>query len=255
MASVLESFQLNGKVALVTGASRGLGAAMAQALAEAGADVILIARGDLSKTKALVERTGRKVWGFSADQSSRASLDKLMAAFGGELPWPDIVVNNGGTIRRASFTEFSLTDWDEVIETNLTSIFRLSQRVAREWLAQKRRGKIIHIASMLTFQGGVRVASYTASKSALGGLTKLMANELAPHGINVNAIAPGYMATDNTEQLRADPARNKGILERIPAGRWGDAADLGGAVVYLASSASDYVHGHILAVDGGWLAR
>jgi 2-dehydro-3-deoxy-D-gluconate 5-dehydrogenase len=164
-------------------------------------------------------------------------------------------VNNGGTIRRANFTEFSLTDWDEVIETNLTSIFRLSQRVAREWLAQKRRGKIIHTASMLSFQGGVRVASYTASKSALAGLTKLMANELAAHGINVNAIAPGYMATDNTEQLRADAVRNKAILDRIPAARWGESADLAGAVVYLASPASDYVHGHILAVDGGWLAR
>lgn len=255
MASILDSFRLDGKIALVTGASRGLGAAMARALAEAGADVILVARGDLSKTKQLVETAGRKAWTFSADQSSRASLDKLMAAFGGELPWPDILVNNGGTIRRAAFTDFSMTDWDEVIETNLTSIFRLSQRLAREWLERKRRGKIIHTASMLTFQGGLRVASYTASKSALGGLTKLMANELAPHGINVNAIAPGYMATDNTEQLRADPARNKSILERIPAGRWGESADLAGAVVYLSSAASDYVHGHILAVDGGWLAR
>jgi 2-dehydro-3-deoxy-D-gluconate 5-dehydrogenase len=255
MASILDSFRLNGKVALVTGASRGLGAAMAQALAEAGADVVLLARGDLSATKRLVEATGRKAWTFSADQASRASLDRLMAAFGGELPWPDIVVNNGGTIRRANFTEFSLTDWDEVIETNLTSIFRLSQRVAREWLAQKRRGKIIHTASMLSFQGGVRVASYTASKSALAGLTKLMANELAAHGINVNAIAPGYMATDNTEQLRADAVRNKAILDRIPAARWGESTDLAGAVVYLASPASDYVHGHILAVDGGWLAR
>jgi 2-deoxy-D-gluconate 3-dehydrogenase len=253
--SILDSFKLTGRVALVSGASRGLGAAMARALAEAGADIILIARGDLSKTKQLVEDTGRKAWTFSADQASRASLDKLMAAFGGELPWPDIVVNNGGTIRRANFTEFSITDWDEVIETNLTSIFRLSQRVAREWITHKRRGKIIHIASMLTFQGGVRVASYTASKSALGGLTKLMANELAAHGINVNAIAPGYMATDNTEQLRADPARNQAILERIPAARWGESSDLAGAVVYLASPASDYVQGHILAVDGGWLAR
>jgi 2-deoxy-D-gluconate 3-dehydrogenase len=255
MSSILDSFRLDGKVALVTGASRGLGAAMARALAEAGADVILIARGDLTATRGLVESAGRKAWTFSADQTNRNSLDRLMAAFGGELPWPDILVNNGGTIRRATFTEFSMTDWDEVIETNLTSIFRLSQRVAREWLAQKRRGKIIHTVSMLSFQGGVRVASYTASKSALGGLTKLMANELAPHGINVNAIAPGYMATDNTEQLRADAARNKAILERIPAARWGESVDLAGAVVYLASPASDYVHGHILAVDGGWLAR
>ncbi|HEX2862831.1 MAG TPA: 2-dehydro-3-deoxy-D-gluconate 5-dehydrogenase KduD [Lacunisphaera sp.] len=255
MASILDSFKLDGKVALVTGASRGLGAAMARALAEAGADVILMARGDLSATRALVQATGRKVWTFSADQANRASLDRLLAAFGGELPWPDILVNNGGTIRRANFTEFSLTDWDEVIETNLTSIFRLSQRIAREWLAHKRRGKIIHTASMLSFQGGVRVASYTASKSALSGLTKLMANELAAHGINVNAIAPGYMATDNTAQLRADAERNKSILDRIPAARWGESVDLAGAVVYLASPASDYVHGHILAVDGGWLAR
>jgi 2-deoxy-D-gluconate 3-dehydrogenase len=255
MANVLDSFRLDGKVALITGASRGLGAGMAEALAQAGADIILVARGDQAATRQLVEAAGRKAWIFAADQSNRASLDRLMAAFGGELPWPDILVNNGGTIRRAAFTEFSLTDWDEVIETNLTSIFRLSQRVAREWVEQKRRGKIIHTASMLSFQGGIRVASYTASKSALGGLTKLMANELAPHGINVNAIAPGYMATDNTELLRADPTRNKAILDRIPAARWGESRDLGGAVVYLASAASDYVNGHILAVDGGWLAR
>lgn len=253
--TILDRFRLDGKVALVTGASRGLGAGMARALAEAGADVILVARGDLSATRKLVEATGRKGWTFSADQSSRGSLDKLMAAFGDDLPWPDILVNNGGTIRRAAFTEFSLTDWDEVIETNLTSIFRLSQRLAREWLAQKRRGKIIHIASVLSFQGGIRVASYSASKSALGGLTKLMANELAPHGINVNSIAPGYMATDNTEQLRADAASNQAILGRIPAGRWGESTDLAGAVVFLASPASDYVQGHILAVDGGWLGR
>lgn len=253
--SVLTSFQLTGKIALVTGASKGLGAGMARALAEAGADVILVARGDLSATRALVEAAGRQAWTFSADQASRPSLDRLMAAFGHELPWPDLLVNNGGTIRRANFIEFPMTDWDEVIETNLTSLFRLSQRLAREWVAQRRRGKIVHIASMLSFQGGVRVASYTAAKSALGGLTKLMANELAAHGINVNAIAPGYMATDNTAQLRADAARNEAILARIPAGRWGEASDLAGAVVFLCSPAADYVHGHILAVDGGWLAR
>lgn len=253
--SVLGSFQLTDKIALVTGASKGLGAGMARALAEAGADVILVARGDLSATKALVEAAGRKAWTCSADQASRPSLDRLMAAFGQELPWPDLLVNNGGTIRRANFTEFSLSDWDEVLETNLTSVFRLSQRLAREWVAQRRRGKIVHIASMLTFQGGVRVASYTASKSALGGLTKLMANELAPLGINVNAIAPGYMATDNTAQLRADATRNEAILARIPAGRWGESSDLAGAVVFLCSPAADYVHGHLLAVDGGWLAR
>lgn len=255
MAHVLDRFRLDGRVALVTGASRGLGATMAVALAQAGADVILVARGDLTATAELVEATGRKAYPFAADQASRASLDRLMAAFGGALPWPDIVVNNGGTIRRAAFTEFSITDWDEVIETNLTSVFRLSQRVARRWVEEKRRGTIIHVASMLSFQGGIRVASYTAAKSALAGLTRLMANELAVHGINVNAIAPGYMATDNTAQLRADASRNEAILARIPAGRWGDPEDLAGAVVFLASPAAAYVNGHILAVDGGWLAR
>ncbi|HYC73064.1 MAG TPA: SDR family oxidoreductase [Opitutaceae bacterium] len=255
MASVLDRFRLEGRTALVTGASRGLGASMAGALAQAGADVIVVARGDLSATCRLVEAAGRKAWPFAADQASRASLDRLLGAFGGALPWPDIVVNNGGTIRRAAFTEFSLTDWDEVIETNLTSVFRLSQRVARRWVEEKRRGTIIHVASMLSFQGGIRVASYTAAKSALAGLTRIMANELAPHGINVNAIAPGYMATDNTAQLRADAARSEQILARIPAGRWGEPDDLAGAVVFLASPAAAYVHGHILAVDGGWLAR
>lgn len=255
MPSILDSFRLDGKTALVTGASRGLGAGMARALAEAGADVILIARGDLSATQRLVEETGRRAFTFSADQADRASLDRLMAALGAELPLPDILVNNGGTIRRNAFVDFTQQDWDEVIETNLTSLFRLSQLLARTWIGQKRGGKIIHTASMLSFQGGVRVASYTASKSALAGLTRLMANELAVHGINVNAIAPGYMATDNTEQLRADPVRNRTILDRIPANRWGDPADLAGAVVYLSSAASNYVHGHILAVDGGWLAR
>lgn len=255
MGSVLDSFRLDGRVALVTGASRGLGAGMAAALAQAGADVILVARSDVAATRRQVEAAGRQAWSFPADQANRASLDRLLAAFGRELPWPDIVVNNGGTIRRAAFTEFPLGDWDEVIETNLTSIFRLSQRIAREWVERKRRGSIIHLASMLSFQGGVRVASYTAAKSALAGLTRLMANELAAHGINVNAIAPGYMATDNTASLRADAARNEAILARIPAGRWGEPADLAGAVVFLASPAAAYVHGHILAVDGGWLAR
>ena len=255
MAGVLDSFRLDGKVALVTGASRGLGAAMAGALAEAGADVILVARGDLSTSRKIVEAAGRKAWTFSADQVSRASMDKLAAALGGELPWPDILVNNGGTIKRAAFADFTQSDWDEVMEVNLGSIFRFSQVVVRGWLAQKRRGKIIHIASMLSYQGGVRVVSYTAAKSGLAGLTRAMANELASQGINVNAIAPGYMATDNTAQLRADAERNTAILARIPAGDWGKSSDLAGAVVYLASPAADYVHGHLLAVDGGWLGR
>ena len=255
MPNILDSFILTGKTALVTGASRGLGAAMAEALAQAGADVILVARGDLADTKARVEAAGRRAFLLPADLSDRASVEQLLAALGRDVPLPDILVNNAGTIRRASFIEFSQDDWDAVLETNLTSVFLLSQKIAREWIAQKRPGKIIHTASMLSFQGGIRVASYTASKSALAGLTKLMTNELAAHGINVNAIAPGYMATDNTAQLRADPERNAAILARIPAARWGTPADLMGAVVFLASPASDYMNGHILAVDGGWLAR
>jgi 2-deoxy-D-gluconate 3-dehydrogenase len=255
MSSIHDSFRLDGKTALVTGASRGLGAGMARALAEAGADVILTARGDLSATRKLVETAGRKAWTFNADQASRASMDKLAAALGKELPLPDILVNNGGTIRRGAFAEFTDADWDEVIEVNLNSIFRLSQAVVKQWLAQKRRGKIIHTASMMSFQGGIRIGSYPAAKSGLAGLTRMMANELAAHGINVNAIAPGYMATDNTAALQADPERNQAILARIPAARWGTPADMAGAVVFLASPASDYVHGHILAVDGGWLGR
>ncbi len=255
MPSILDSFRLDGQTALVTGASRGLGSAMAAALAQAGADVILVARGDCAATRKLVEAAGRKAHTFSADQASRASMDRLAAVLGDGLPLPDILVNNGGIVRRGEFAEFTQADWDEVMEVNLGSVFRLSQAVVRAWLAQKRRGKIIHIASLLSFQGGIRIGSYTAAKSGLAGLTRLMANELAPHGINVNAIAPGYMATDNTRPLREDAARNRAILDRIPAGRWGEAADLAGATVFLASRASDYMHGHILAVDGGWLAR
>lgn len=255
MGKILEQFRLDGKVALVTGASRGLGAGMAQALAEAGADVILVARGDLSASRKLVEAAGRKAYAFNADQANRASMNKLAAALGQELPVPDILVNNGGTIRRGAFQDFTDLDWDEVMEVNLNSIFRLSQAVVKQWLAQKRRGKIIHTASMMSFQGGIRIGSYPAAKSGLAGLTRMMANELAAHGINVNAIAPGYMATDNTAALQADPERNKAILARIPASQWGTPADMAGAVVFLASPASDYVHGHILAVDGGWLGR
>lgn len=255
MANVLDRFRLEGKVALVTGASRGLGAGMAEALAEAGADVILVARSDTAATHRRVEALGRKAWSYSADQASRASMDKLAAALGQALPLPDILVNNGGTIRRGAFADFTDADWDEVMEVNLNSIFRLSQAVVRQWLAQQRRGKIVHIASMMSFQGGIRIGSYPAAKSGLAGLTRMMANELASRGINVNAIAPGYMATDNTSALRADPDRNTAILARIPAAQWGVASDLAGAVVYLASPASDYVHGHILAVDGGWLGR
>jgi 2-deoxy-D-gluconate 3-dehydrogenase len=255
MATILDSFRLNGKVALVTGASRGLGAGMAEALAQAGADVILVARSDTAATRRLVEAAGRKAYSFPADQASRTSMNKLAAALGQELPLPDILVNNGGTIKRGAFQDFTDADWDEVMEVNLNSIFRLSQAVVKQWLAQKRRGKIIHIASMMSFQGGIRIGSYPAAKSGLAGLTRMMANELASAGINVNAIAPGYMATDNTAALQADPDRNKAILARIPAAEWGTPTDMAGAVVFLASPASDYVHGHILAVDGGWLGR
>ena len=255
MPGVLDSFRLDGKVALVTGASRGLGAGMAAALAEAGADIILVARGDLAASRQLVEAAGRKAWTFQADQASRASMDKLAAALGGELPFPDILVNNGGTIKRGAFVDFTQADWDEVLEVNLDSIFRLSQAVVRGWLAQKRRGKIIHTASMLSFQGGIRVAAYTASKSAIAGITRGLANEWAGRGLNVNAIAPGYVATRNTQALREDEGRSREILARIPQGRWATPQDLGGAAVFLASAASDYVNGAILPVDGGWLAR
>ena len=255
MATILDRFRLEGKAAIVTGASRGLGAAMALALAEAGADVALVARGDNAALQRAITKLGRRTLVIKADVATPGSAARIVretvAAFGRA----DILVNNAGIIRRADFLDFTEQDWREVLDVNLSAAFRISQEFARHLVAAKSPGKIIHIASMLSYQGGVRVASYTAAKSALHGLTKLMANELAARGINVNAIAPGYMATDNTEQLRADPARSRAILDRIPAGRWGTPEDLQGAVVFLASPASDYLHGFTLAVDGGWLAR
>ena len=255
MASILDSFRLDGKVAIVTGASRGLGAAMAQALAEAGADLVLVARGDMSALQKSIAAVGRRCITVSADVGTIAAAGKIVAAAYEAFGRADILVNNAGIIRRAALLEFSEQDWTDVLNVNLSGAFRLSQRFAVELVQRKLPGKIINIASMLSFQGGVRVVSYTASKSALAGLTRAMANELAPQGINVNALAPGYMATDNTEAIRADAARNKSILERIPAGRWGTPADLQGAVIFLSSPASDYMQGHTLAVDGGWLAR
>jgi 2-deoxy-D-gluconate 3-dehydrogenase len=255
MATVLESFRLNGRVAIVTGASRGLGAGMARALAEAGADIALVARGDTSAVTGEIAALGRKSVTIALDVGAPDAAEKIIAQTVSALGRADILVNNAGIIRRASFLEFSEADWRDVLNVNLDAAFRLSQQFARRLVAEKSPGKIIHIASMLSFQGGVRVASYTAAKSALNGLTKLMANELASHGINVNAIAPGYMETDNTALLRADVARNAAILDRIPAGRWGTPEDLAGAVVFLASPASNYMHGFTLAVDGGWLAR
>jgi 2-deoxy-D-gluconate 3-dehydrogenase len=255
MAGILDSFRLDGRVAIVTGASRGLGSGMAEALAEAGADVVAVARGSTSSLKARVERLGRRFHAVRVDVAEAGSAAAILAECERVLGGADILVNNAGIIRRAPFLEFSEKDWKDVLDVNLTAAFRLSQEFARRLVARKASGKIINIASMLSFQGGVRVASYTASKGALHSLTMLMANELAPLGINVNAIAPGYMATDNTEQLRADAARNKAILERIPAGRWGTPEDLKGAVVFLSSGASDYMHGFTVAVDGGWLGR
>ncbi|HVU17367.1 MAG TPA: 2-dehydro-3-deoxy-D-gluconate 5-dehydrogenase KduD [Candidatus Didemnitutus sp.] len=255
MPGVLESFRLDGKVAIVTGASRGLGAALAVALAEAGADVALVARSDTDDARRRIEALGRRAIAVPADLAAKDAADHIMAATVAGLGQADILVNNAGIIRRGSFLEFSESDWRDVLDVNLDAAFRLSQRFARHLVARKSGGKIVHVASMLSYQGGIRVASYTAAKSALHGLTKLMANELAPLGINVNAIAPGYMATDNTAILRADTARNQAILERIPAGRWGEPDDLKGAVVFLASESSRYMHGFTLAVDGGWLAR
>ena len=252
-------FDLRGRVALVTGANTGIGQGIAVALAKAGADVVIVARSDASETRSLVEAEGVRAHLIKADLSSiepcARIVDETAEAFG-KL---DILINNAGIIRRDDALDFSEEDWDAVMDVNLKVLFFLSQAAARHmtgWANQRgARGKIINIASMLTFQGGIRVPSYTASKSGVGGLTKLLANEWAAKGINVNAIAPGYIATNNTVTLQADETRNRQIMERIPEGRWGAPADIGGAAVFLSSSAADYVQGHILAVDGGWLAR
>ncbi|TWI54289.1 2-deoxy-D-gluconate 3-dehydrogenase [Pseudomonas duriflava] len=251
----LDSFSLKGKVAIVTGCDAGLGQAMTVALARAGCNIVGVSRRTPDETQALVESAGRRFEAVKADLSTIEPIpfivDEALRAFG----HIDVLINNAGIIRRENALEFSEQDWDDVLDVNLKSVFFLSQAVARHCVAEQRGGKIINIASMLSFQGGIRVPSYTAAKSGLMGLTKALANEWAPHGINVNAIAPGYMATNNTAALRADKQRNADILARIPAGRWGRADDLAGPVVFLASSASDYMHGCTLAVDGGWLAR
>lgn len=247
-------FDLAGRVAAVTGANTGIGQAIALALAAAGADVALIGRTPATDTAEQVRALGRRAEIVSADLSTIAPVEAVVSQVVETLGGIDILVNNAGIIRRADSLDFTEADWDAVIDTNLKSVFFLCQAAGRHMVA-KGRGKIVNIASMLTFQGGVRVPSYTASKSGIGGLTKLLANEWAAKGVNVNAIAPGYIATNNTAALQADETRNRQIVERIPAGRWGDAGDLGGAAVFLASAASDYVNGHVLAVDGGWLAR
>lgn len=247
-------FDLSGKVALVTGGNVGLGQAIALALAEAGADIASVSRRAAPETAEKVIALGRRFTGIEADLSSTKPIAGVVEQTIGDLGGLDILVNNAGIIRRADSVDFTEADWDAVIDTNLKSVFFLAQAAGRHMIA-KGRGKIINVASMLSFQGGIRVPSYTASKSGLAGLTRLLANEWAAKGVNVNAIAPGYMVTDNTALLREDAKRNAEILGRIPAARWGEASDIGGAAVFLASRASDYVHGVILPVDGGWLAR
>jgi 2-dehydro-3-deoxy-D-gluconate 5-dehydrogenase len=253
---ISDKFRLDDKVALVTGASAGLGAAIALALAEAGAHVA--AHGNSRPPEATCEqiaRTGRRSLAIRGDLSDKTVPQKLVAETLDAFGRLDILVNNAGTIRRAPAAEFSEEDWDAVIEINLSSVFRLSQQAGRHMLERGAGGKIINIASLLSFQGGVTVPSYAASKGGVAQLTKALANEWARHSINVNAIAPGYMRTDNTAALQKDETRNRQILERIPAGRWGEPEDLTGAAVFLASPASDYVNGHVLVVDGGWMGR
>lgn len=253
--SIMEQFRLDGKVALVTGGGSGLGRGLALALAEAGADVAVAGRGTgLEETAELIRGTGRRALVCKIDLSSTDGIPGLLDQVEAELGGLDILVNNAGMIHRGKALDVTEADWDQVVALNQRSLFFLSQAMARR-LAARGRGKIINIASMLSFQGGVGVLAYAASKHAVAGITKALANELAPFGINVNAIAPGYMATDLTSALQTDQERNAQILGRIPAARWGTPADLAGAAVFLASPASDYVHGHILAVDGGWLCR
>ena len=254
--NVLDSFRLDGKVALVTGASRGLGQGMAIGLAEAGAAIAGLDVVSCEETQAQVEALGARFLSVECDllEADAARLNEVAGQVVEELGGLDILVNNAGIIRRTPALEFSEQDWDDVLQINLKTLFFLSQAAGRV-MAEQGGGKIINIASMLSFQGGILVPSYTAAKSGVAGVTRALANELAAQGINVNAIAPGYMATDNTAPLRADPVRNKAILGRIPVGRWGDPADLKGVAVFLASAASDYMHGAIVPVDGGWLTR
>ncbi len=248
------SFSLEGKAALVTGANTGIGQAIAVALAEAGADVALAGRSEPTETIALIEQAGRKCVNIKADLSSIEPVGRVIDEAVAGLGKVDILVNNAGIIRRDDLLQFSEEDWDAVIDTNLKTLFFLSQAAA-EGMVERGTGKIVNMASLLTFQGGIRVPSYAAAKSGVSGVTKAMANELAPKGVQVNAIAPGYITTNNTAALSADETRNRQILERIPTGRWGKPEDIAGAAVFLASEASDYVTGQVLAVDGGWLAR
>jgi len=248
-------FSLEGKAALVTGANTGLGQGIAVALAEAGADIDVAGFVPPTETEAIVRKLGRKFVNIDANLMTIEPVARIVAEAVKGLGKLDILVNNAGMIRRADALEFSEKDWDDVMNVNLKAAFFLCQAAGRQFVKQGTGGKIINIASMLSFQGGIRVPSYTASKSGIAGITRLLANEWASKNICVNAIAPGYMATDNTQQLRDDPARAKAILDRIPAGRWGTPADVGGTAVFLASAAADYLNGAIIPVDGGWLAR
>jgi 2-deoxy-D-gluconate 3-dehydrogenase len=251
---VANQFDLTGRRALVTGANAGIGQAIALALAEAGADIALVGRSSPDETMAAIAETGRKAASIPADLSSIEPVARIVAEAVSALGGIDILVNNAGIIRRNDLADFTEDDWDAVLSTNLKTLFFLSQAAAEHMVAQG-SGKIVNIASLLSFQGGIRVPSYAAAKSGVAGVTRAMANELAPRGIQVNAIAPGYIATNNTTALQADEARSRQILERIPAGRWGHPDDIGGTAVFLASGAADYITGQILAVDGGWLAR
>ncbi|WP_298985707.1 SDR family oxidoreductase [uncultured Roseibium sp.] len=255
--SVLDTFNLAGKTALVTGAKRGIGKAMAVALAEAGADIVAVSA-SLEASGSDVEREvralGRQFSAYQCDFSDRAALKSFAEAVNRNHPVIDILINNAGTIKRAPLQEHGDEIWDEVIEVNLSSQFILTREIGKG-MVERGSGKVIFTASLLTFQGGITVPGYAASKGGIGQLTKAFANEWAANGINVNAIAPGYIATDNTEALRSDPVRSKSILERIPAGRWGKAEDFAGPAVFLASPASDYMHGTVMTVDGGWMGR
>ena len=248
-------FSLEGKVALVTGGNVGIGQGIALALADAGADIASVARRASDDTVGKVLAKGRRAISIQADLMSMEPIGRIIEEAEKGLGPIDILINNAGIIRRNDAVDFTEQDWDDVMNVNLKTVFFLSQAVVKTMIAGNRGGKIVNTASMLSYQGGIRVPSYTASKSGVAGLTKLMANEWAKHGINANAIAPGYFATDNTQALQDDPVRSKEILGRIPAGRWGDPSDIGGAAVFLSSSASDYVQGITLPVDGGWLAR
>lgn len=248
-------FDLTGQAALVTGANTGLGQAIAVGLAQAGADIVAVGRSAPDETAELVSKAGRKLHAVAADLGSTEPVQRVADAAYEAFGRLDVLVNNAGIIRRADSLEVAEADWDAVMDTNLKTVFFLCQAAARRWVADGRGGKIVNVVSMLSFQGGLRVPSYTASKSALAGITKALCNEWAHLGINVNALAPGYIATNNTTALRADETRSRQILERIPAGRWGQPQDIAGAAVFLASSAADYVHGAVVPVDGGWLAR